>query len=235
MQAALLGDDIKNVPNLVLIDVTPLSLGWRLEHNQMGVVIPRITTIPVKTTKVFYTSEDNQSSALISVYEGERTKASDNNRLGSFTLSGFPPALRGHPFDVCFTIDGNGTLTVAAKEVSTGSTNEIIITNYKERLSAEEIKKLIREAENYRAEDEKFLQMAQLKNALDSCIYKIEIALKKQNANLKLSTRENRKINVAIRMAKNLLDENDLHEVDVLEDHLEDLESMFEDIIDKIG
>ena len=235
VQAAVMSGGCKNVPNLVLIDVAPLSLGWRLIHDRMSVVIPRNSTIPVKKTGEYITVKDNQSSVFIRVYEGERTRASDNNLLGSFTLSGIPPALRGHPFDLCFTIDGNGTLTVTAKEVSTGSTNEIIITNYKERLSTEEIKKLIQEAENYRAEDEKFVQLTEVKNALDNCVYKIETGLKKQNANLKLSTRENRKINVAIRMAKNLLDENDLHEVDVLEDHLEDLESMFEDIIDKIG
>jgi len=235
VQSALLSEGNKNVPKLVLIDVAPLSLGWKLIHDRMDVIIPRNTHIPVKKTNLYATVGDNQSSVFVGVYEGERAKASDNNLLGSFSLSGFPLAPRGHPFNVCFAIDENGILTVTAKEVSTGSTNEIVITNYKERLSMEEIKKLIQEAENYRAEDEKFLQMADVKNALDNCVYKIETALKKQNGNMKLSTRENRKINVAIRMAKNLLDENDLHEVDVLEYHLEDLESMFEDIIDKIG
>ncbi|XP_045798643.1 heat shock cognate 70 kDa protein-like [Trifolium pratense] len=235
VQAALLSDGIKNAPNLVLIDVTPLSLGLEVNHDCMEVAIPRNTTIPVKKTLNCRTTKDNQSTASIEVYEGERAIASENNLLGSFKLSGLSPALRGHPMCVCFSVDENGILTVSAKEVSTGIMNEIIITNYKERLSAAEIKELIQEADNYRAEDEKFQQMAKVKSALDFCVYKIESALKKQNINFKLSTPENKKINVAIRMAKKLLDENDLHEVDLLEDHLENLESMFEDITAKIG
>ncbi|PNX74272.1 heat shock protein 70 kDa, partial [Trifolium pratense] len=230
VMASLLTDGIKNAPNLELVDVTPLSLGLRLNHDCMEVVIPRNTTIPVKKTLDCATSKDNQSSALIKVYEGERALARENNFLGSFRLSGLSPALRGHPLDVCFSIDENGILTVSVEEVSTGNLSEIVIINYKDRLSAVEIKKLIQEAESYCAEDKKFLQMAQAKNALDDCIYKIESAIKKQNINLKLSTPENEKINVAIKMAKKLLDENDLHEVDLLEDHLENLESMFEDL-----
>jgi L1 cell adhesion molecule like protein len=235
VQAALLSDGIKSAPNLVLIDVTPLSLGYRLKHDRMSVLIPRNTTIPIKKTERCITDKDNQSSVFIRVYEGERTRASDNNLLGSFRLSGLPPAPRGHPVEVCFAVDENGILTVSAMEVSTGNTNEIIITNYRERLSAEEIKKLIQEAENYRAEDEKFQQMAKVKSALDFCVYKIESALKKQNIDLKLSISENTKIDVAIRTAKKLIDENDMHEVDLLEDHLEKLENMFEDITTKIG
>jgi L1 cell adhesion molecule like protein len=235
VQAALLSDGIKSAPNLVLIDVTPLSLGYRLKHDRMSVLIPRNTTIPIKKTERCITDKDNQSSVFIRVYEGERTRASDNNLLGSFRLSGLPPAPHGHPVEVCFAVDENGILTVSAMEVSTGNTNEIIITNYRERLSAEEIKKLIQEAENYRAEDEKFQQMAKVKSALDFCVYKIESALKKQNIDLKLSISENTKIDVAIRTAKKLIDENDMHEVDLLEDHLEKLENMFEDITTKIG
>ncbi|MCI02900.1 heat-shock protein [Trifolium medium] len=201
----------------------------------MIVLIPRNTTIPVKKTDQCTTATDKQSSALIRVYEGERTRASDNNLLGYFRLSGLPSALRGHPIEVCFAVDENGILTVAAKEVSTGNTNEIIITNYRERLSAEEIKKLIQEAENYRAEDEKFQQMAQVKNALDLCVYKIETALKKQNIKLKLSTLEKKKIQAAITKARNLIGENHQHELDVLEDHLKELQSMFENTLANIG
>jgi L1 cell adhesion molecule like protein len=235
VQAALLSDGIKNVPNLVLIDVTPLSLGFEISQDCMKVVIHRNTTIPAMKTSGCATPHDNDSSVLIKVYQGERTRASDNNMLGSFSLSGLFPAPRGHLIGVCFAIDENGILTVSAKEVSTDKTNEIIITNYRERLSTEEIKKLIEEAENYRAEDEKFQQMAKVKSALDFCVYKIESALKKQNIDLKLYISENTKIDVAIRTAKKLIDENDMHEVDLLEDHLEKLESMFEDIAAKIG
>jgi len=234
VQAAVMSGGCKNVPNLVLFGVTPLSLGWRLTGDRMAVVIPRNTTIPVKKTEEFVTIYDNQSSVLIDVYKGERTRASDNKLLGSFSLSLLSHVPRDHPFNVCFAIDDNGILTVSATDVSTGNTNKTIITNYKERLSTEEIKKLIQEAEKYRAEDEKFLRMAQLKNALDLCVYKIETALKKQNIQLKLSTPEKMKINAAVLNAKNLLDENQRHELDVLQDHLKELESMFENTIANI-
>jgi len=132
----------------------------------MSVMIPRNTCIPIKKTRKYWTTKDNQSSSLNKVYDGERTKASENNLLGSFILSGISPAPRSHPYDVCFAIDEKGILTVSAKERSTGKMNEITITNYKDRMSAEEIKKLIKEALNYRVEDKKFLRKAKAVNAL---------------------------------------------------------------------
>jgi len=171
---------------------------------------------------------------LIEVYEGERTKASDNNLLGSFYLSGHTPAPRGHPYDVCFSIDENGILTVSAKEKSTGKMNEITITNYKDRMSAEEIKKLIKEAENYHIEDKKFLRKAEAVNALDLYIYKMRNVAKKKDINTKLSTEEIEKIESAIAVATNLLSENNQHvEIDVLENHLTELKSRMEHTIAK--
>ncbi|KAK2394707.1 heat shock cognate 70 kDa protein [Trifolium repens] len=125
VQAALLSDNIKNVPKLVLQDVTPLSLGRSVQGDIMSVVIPRNTCIPVKKTKGYVTVGDYQTSSLIEVYEGERTRASDNNLLGSFCLSGHTLAPRGHPNDVCFAIDENDILTVSATERSTGKMHEI--------------------------------------------------------------------------------------------------------------
>jgi heat shock 70kDa protein 1/2/6/8 len=220
VQAALLSEDVKNVPKLALQDVTPLSLGRSVKGDIMDVVIPRNTCIPVKKNKAYMTVVDNQPSSLIKVYEGERTKASENNLLGSFYLSGHTSAPRGHPYDVCFAIDENGILTVSAKERSTGKMNEITITNYKERMSSEEIKKLIQEAENYRIEDKKFLRKAKAVNALDNYIYKMRNALKKEDINVKLSSEEIEKIESAIVVGTNLLDEN---KIDVLEDHLKGL------------
>ncbi|PNX83585.1 heat shock protein 70 kDa, partial [Trifolium pratense] len=225
VQAALLSGGVKNFPKLVLVDVTPLSLGYEKTQDRMTVVIPRNTPIPVKNSSGCKTVMDNQYSSLINVYEGERTRASHNNLLGYFRLCGIPPAPRGHPICVSFSIDENGVLTVSAKEVSTGIMNEVLITNYSERLSTEEIKKLIKEAEKYRDEDKKFLQMAEVRNELDDCIYKIETALKKQNVKLKICTQESKNIDAAIRRAKNLLDENHEQEIDVLENHLKELNS----------
>jgi len=234
VQAALLSKDVKNVPNLVLQDVTPLSIGRSIIGDIMHVVIPRNTCIPVKKTREYVTVEDNQSYSLIEVYEGERTKASDNNLLGSFYLSGHTPAPRGLPYDVCFAIDENGILTVSATNSSSGNSNEITITNYKERLSGEEINKLIKEAENFHIEDKRFLRKAKAVNALDDYIYKMGNALKKKDINAKLSSQEIEKIESAIAVATSLLDEkNQQVEIDVLEDHLKGLESRMEQIIAK--
>jgi L1 cell adhesion molecule like protein len=233
VQAALLSEDFKNVPNLVLQDVAPLSLGILIKGDIMGVVIPRNTSIPVKKTDGYQTSSDNQSIVPFHIYEGERARSSENNMLGFFNLSGLQDAPRGHPIDVCFAIDENGILTVSAMEKSTGSINEITITNDKERLSSKEINDMIREAENYRAEDEKFLRKANALNALDNCVYKMKNALKKKDVNLKLSSQEYENINSGITKATNLLDSNQQSEIDVLENHLKELESMFQLIISK--
>jgi L1 cell adhesion molecule like protein len=185
-------------------------------------------------TKEYETIIDNQSFSLINVYEGERIRASENNLLGSFRLSGHTPAPRGHPYNVCFSIDENGILTVSAEERSTEKMNAITITNYKERLSTKEIKKLIEEAENYLIEDKNFLRKAKVVNALDDYIYKMRNAFKKKDFDLKFSSEEVKKIEDAIAVATNLVDENNKHvEIDVLEDHLKVLKSWMEHIIDK--
>jgi L1 cell adhesion molecule like protein len=170
------------------------------------------------------------------VYEGERAKAKDNNHLGLFTLSCLPGAPRGQPIDICFSIDENGILTVSAKEISTGHTNEITITNDKGRLSTFEIKKMIEEAEKYHVEDMKILKMSKVMNALDFCVYNMKNALKKQDVNLILSPQEIKKINDAIDVAMNFLDENNHQkEIHVLEDHLKKLESMLKQLLAKSG
>ncbi|XP_058728029.1 heat shock cognate 70 kDa protein-like [Vicia villosa] len=235
VQAALLSEGVTNVPKLVLQDVTPLSLGTSLIGDIMNVVIPKNTCIPVNKTKVYGTSVDNQTSTLIKVYEGERTKASDNNLLGYFILHGIPPAPRGSPSSVvCFDIDENGILTVSAKNNASGSSNKITITNHKERLSSEEVKKLIQEAEKYQIEDKKFLRRATVVNALDYYIYKMSKALEKEDIDTKLSSEEIEKIKSTIAVTTNLVDENNhVVEIDDLEDHLKKLESGMEQIIAK--
>ncbi|AES63057.1 DnaK family protein [Medicago truncatula] len=198
VQAALLSEGIQNVPKLVL------------KFNET-------LCIPVNKTKAYITTKDNQTISSIHVYGGERTRASDNNLLGSFILSGIPPAPR-----------------VSAKNIASGSSNKITITNHKERLSSEDIKKLIQEAENYCIEDKKFLRKAKPWNALDDYIYKIRNALKKEDINLKLSSEEIEKIESAIAVATNLVDQkNQQVEIDVLEDHVKELQSWMKQIIAK--
>ncbi|XP_058767059.1 heat shock cognate 70 kDa protein-like [Vicia villosa] len=236
VQAAILSEGVKSVPNLVLRDVTPLSLGIADEYDIMSVVIPKNTSVPIKKTNRYSTAKDNHCEVSIKIYEGERARAIDNNLLGFFNLSCRPGALRGEPLDVCFVIDENGILTVSAKEISTGNTNEITITNDKERLSSFDIKKLIEEAETYQVEDRKFLRKAKVMSALDSCVYNMKKSLKKDNVHLMLTSQEREKINNAITVAENLLDKNNQqNEIDVLEGHLKELDSMLEKLNAKIA
>ncbi|TKY64859.1 Mediator of RNA polymerase II transcription subunit 37c [Spatholobus suberectus] len=228
VQAALLTKGNKYVPNLVLLDVTPLSLGISTKGDLMSVVIPRNTTIPVKKKEGFETTVDNQTSVLIEVYEGERTRASDNNLLGFFTLFGLPLAPRGHPFDVCFTIDENGILSVSAEEKTTGCKNEITITNDKGRLSTQQIMRLIQEAEKYKAEDQKYQKKVNAMNALDDYVYKIRNAIEDVYNSHKLHPQDKMKINLAITKARNLLDASQQTETGVFEDYLNEVKSLIE-------
>ncbi|CAJ2662626.1 unnamed protein product [Trifolium pratense] len=226
VQAALLSDDIKNVPKLVLQDVTPLSLGREVNGDMMGVVIPRNTSIPVKKTLRYTSCIDNQTTDLINVYEGERARASDNDLIGSFRLKGIPAAPRGsHLSEVSFSIDENGILTVSAKNDASGTSANLTITNHTERLSSEQIKRLVQEAENYHMEDMKYLRKAKAMNKLDNLVYKMKNNLNKKDSNLNLSSEEIKNIEDLIAVATNLLDENNKNvEIDVLEDYLKKLE-----------
>ncbi|XP_057436414.1 heat shock 70 kDa protein 4-like [Lotus japonicus] len=235
VQAALLSEGVKNVPKIALSDVTPLSLGIAEEGDLMSVVIPRNTTIPVKKTEEYVTIYDDQSSLLVEVYEGERSRASYNNLLGYFYLTGITPAPRGHPHDVCFAIDENGILTVSAKEKTNGNMNEITITNDTGRLSPEKIRRLIEEAENYKAEDMKFKKKVKVMKDMEDYLYDMKKLVTDKGVSSKLSTVDQVKINSAIVKGKILLGGDQQEDTFVFVNMLRELKSIFEPAMAKIN
>ena len=208
IQAAVLSGERKDV---LLLDVTPLSLGIETLGGVMTTMIEKNTTIPTRFSEVFSTADDNQAAVTIKVYQGEREMASGNKLLGDFTLEGIPPAPRGVPqIEVTFDIDANGILHVSAKDKASGKENRITI-KANSGLSEAEIEKMVREAQAHAAEDHRLRELVDARNQGDALVHNTRKALTEYGD--KLDAAEKREIEAAVRELEDALKRSDREEI----------------------
>jgi molecular chaperone DnaK len=208
VQAGVLGGEVKD---LLLLDVTPLTLGVETLGGVMTPLIQRNTTIPTRKTEVFSTAADNQTSVEIHVLQGERQMARDNRTLGKFHLVGIPPAPRGLPqIEVTFDIDANGILNVSAKDLGTGREQKITITS-SSGLSKDEVERMTKEAELHAEEDRKHKEEVEVKNRADSLVYSVEKTLKEHRD--KISESDAKNIETGVEEAKKAIQEGDISRI----------------------